>query len=184
MGGLSEVWGEINQAAGAAERLSELLEVQSKIKSPEHPAPLPEPPRGEIGFDDVVFAYPTRPAVSALNGISFEAKRGERLAIVGPSGAGKTTIFALLLRFYDPQAGTVTVDGVAVKDADLKALRSRFAIVPRSRRCSPTPSPAISPMAPARRAPPRSRRRRGRPSPMISSWRCRKATTPWSAKAA
>jgi len=131
MGGLSEVWGEINQAAGAAERLSELLAVQSRIKSPEHPEPLPEPPRGEIGFDDVVFAYPTRPTVSALNGISFQAKPGERLAIVGPSGAGKTTIFALLLRFYDPQAGKVAVDGVSVKEADLQALRSRFAIVPQ-----------------------------------------------------
>ncbi len=131
MGGLSEVWGEINQAAGAAERLSELLAVQSRIKSPEHPVPLPEPPRGEIGFDDVVFAYPSRPTVSALNGISFKAKPGERLAIVGPSGAGKTTIFALLLRFYDPQAGNVTVDGVSVREADLKALRSRFAIVPQ-----------------------------------------------------
>ncbi len=131
MGGLSEVWGEINQAAGAAERLSELLEVQSKIKSPEHPVPLPEPPRGEIGFHDVVFAYPTRPTVSALNGIFFKAKPGERLAIVGPSGAGKTTIFALLLRFYDPQAGKVTIDGVSVKEADLQALRSRFAIVPQ-----------------------------------------------------
>jgi ATP-binding cassette subfamily B protein len=131
MGGLSEVWGEINQAAGAAERLSELLEVQSKIKSPEHPVPLPEPPQGEIGFQDVVFAYPTRPEISALNGISFKAKPGERLAIVGPSGAGKTTIFALLLRFYDPQAGRVTVDGVSVREADLKALRQRFAIVPQ-----------------------------------------------------
>jgi len=131
MGGLSEVWGEINQAAGAAERLSELLAVQSRIKSPEHPVPLPEPPQGEIGFHDVVFAYPTRLTVSALNGISFKAKPGERLAIVGPSGAGKTTIFALLLRFYDPQAGKVTIDGVLVKEADLQALRSRFAIVPQ-----------------------------------------------------
>jgi len=131
MGGLSEVWGEINQAAGAAERLSELLAVQSKIVSPARPVPLPEPPRGEIGFDDVMFAYPTRPAVSALNGISFRVKPGERLAIVGPSGAGKTTIFALLLRFYDPQAGKVTIDGVAVNDADLQALRSRFAMVPQ-----------------------------------------------------
>lgn len=131
MGGLSEVWGEINQAAGAAERLSELLAVQSRIKSPEHPVPLPEPPRGEIGFHDVVFAYPTRPTVSALNAISFKAKSGERLAIVGPSGAGKTTIFALLLRFYDPQAGKVAIDGVSVKEADLQALRSRFAIVPQ-----------------------------------------------------
>ena len=131
MGGLSEVWGEVNQAAGSAERLSELLAVQSEIVSPAHPVPLPEPPRGEIGFRDVAFSYPTRPSISALDGISFGVKPGERVAIVGPSGAGKTTIFALLLRFYDPQAGKVSVDGVSVKEADLHALRSRFAIVPQ-----------------------------------------------------
>ena len=130
-GELSEVWGEINQAAGAAERLGELLAVQSAIKSPSQPVPLPEPPRGEIAFRDVTFHYPSRPAISALNGVSFRAKKGERVAIVGPSGAGKTTIFALLLRFYDPQKGTVSVDGVPVNQADLHALRSRFAIVPQ-----------------------------------------------------
>jgi ATP-binding cassette, subfamily B, bacterial len=130
-GELSEVWGEINQAAGAAERLGELLAVQSQIKSPPRPVPLPEPPRGEIAFRDVTFHYPSRPAISALNGVSFRAKSGERVAIVGPSGAGKTTIFALLLRFYDPQKGTVSVDGVLVNQADLHELRSRFAIVPQ-----------------------------------------------------
>ena len=130
-GELSEVWGEINQAAGAAERLGELLAVQSAIKSPPRPVPLPEPPRGEIAFRDVSFHYPSRPATSALNGVSFRAKSGERVAIVGPSGAGKTTIFALLLRFYDPQKGTVSVDGVPVNQADLHELRSRFAIVPQ-----------------------------------------------------
>jgi ATP-binding cassette subfamily B protein len=130
-GELSEVWGEINQAAGSAERLGELLAVQSAIKSPSQPVPLPEPPRGEIAFRDVTFHYPSRPAISALNGVSFRAKKGERVAIVGPSGAGKTTIFALLLRFYDPQKGTVSVDGVPVNQADLHALRSRFAIVPQ-----------------------------------------------------
>jgi ATP-binding cassette subfamily B protein len=130
-GELSEVWGEINQAAGAAERLGELLAVQSAIKSPSQPVPLPEPPRGEIAFRDVTFHYPSRPAISALNGVSFRAKKGERVAIVGPSGAGKTTIFALLLRFYDPQKGTVSVDGVPVNQADLHELRSRFAIVPQ-----------------------------------------------------
>jgi len=130
-GELSEVWGEINQAAGAAERLGELLAVQSAIKSPSQPVPLPEPPRGEIAFRDVTFHYPSRPAISALAGVSFRAKKGERVAIVGPSGAGKTTIFALLLRFYDPQKGTVSVDGVPVNQADLHALRSRFAIVPQ-----------------------------------------------------
>ena len=130
-GELSEVWGEINQAAGSAERLGELLAVQSAIKSPSQPVPLPEPPRGEIAFRDVTFHYPSRPAISALAGVSFGAKKGERVAIVGPSGAGKTTIFALLLRFYDPQKGTVSVDGVPVNQADLHALRSRFAIVPQ-----------------------------------------------------
>ena len=130
-GELSEVWGEINQAAGAAERLGELLAVQSAIKSPSQPVPLPEPPRGEIAFRDITFHYPSRPAISALAGVSFRAKKGERVAIVGPSGAGKTTIFALLLRFYDPQKGTVSVDGVPVSQADLHALRSRFAIVPQ-----------------------------------------------------
>jgi ATP-binding cassette, subfamily B, bacterial len=130
-GELSEVWGEINQAAGAAERLGELLAVQSAIKSPSQPVPLPEPPRGEIAFRDVTFHYPSRPAISALNGVSFRAKKGERVAIVGPSGAGKTTIFALLLRFYDPQKGTVAVDGVPVDQTDLHELRSRFAIVPQ-----------------------------------------------------
>jgi ATP-binding cassette subfamily B protein len=130
-GELSEVWGEINQAAGAAERLGELLAAQSEIKSPPRPVPLPKPPRGEIAFGDVTFHYPSRPAISALNGVSFRAKSGERVAIVGPSGAGKTTIFALLLRFYDPQKGTVSVDGVPVNQADLHELRSRFAIVPQ-----------------------------------------------------
>jgi len=130
-GELSEVWGEINQAAGSAERLGELLAVQSVIKSPSQPVPLREPPRGEIAFRDITFHYPSRPAISALAGVSFRAKKGERVAIVGPSGAGKTTIFALLLRFYDPQKGTVSVDGVPVSQADLHALRSRFAIVPQ-----------------------------------------------------
>jgi len=131
MGELSEVWGEINQAAGAAERLGELLAVQSEIESPTRPVVMPMPPRGEIAFRDVTFHYPSRPAISALNGVSFRVRPGERVAIVGPSGAGKTTIFALLLRFYDPQKGTVAVDGVPVNEVNLQDLRARFAIVPQ-----------------------------------------------------
>ncbi|MGH8733140.1 MAG: ATP-binding cassette domain-containing protein [Burkholderiales bacterium] len=131
VGGLSEVWGEVAQCMGAAERLSELLQVQSKIKSPRHPKALPEPPRGEIAFRDVSFSYPLRPETSALDRVRFQVAPGERVALVGPSGAGKTTIFALLLRFYDPDRGTVEVDGVAVNEAELAALRARFALVPQ-----------------------------------------------------
>ena len=131
VGELSEVWGEISQAAGAAERLSELLQVQSEIKSPAHPKALPTPPRGEIAFANVSFSYPLRPEANALDRVSFAVKPGERIALVGPSGAGKTTIFALLLRFYDADAGKVEIDGVAVDEADLAALRARFALVPQ-----------------------------------------------------
>jgi len=131
VGSLSEVWGEVAQAAGAAERLGELLEIQSEIKSPANPKAMPEPPRGEIDFRDVSFTYPLRPETSALDDVSFQVKPGERVALVGPSGAGKTTIFALLLRFYDTVSGRVEVDGIAVNEADLNALRSRFAVVPQ-----------------------------------------------------
>jgi ATP-binding cassette subfamily B protein len=131
VGSLSEVWGEVAQAAGAAERLGELLEVQSEIESPANPKAMPEPPRGEIAFRDVSFTYPLRPETSALDDVSFQVKPGERVALVGPSGAGKTTIFALLLRFYDTVSGRVEVDGVSVNEADLNALRSCFAVVPQ-----------------------------------------------------
>jgi ATP-binding cassette subfamily B protein len=131
LGQLSEVWGEISQAAGSAERLTELLAIEPAIKPPAAPVPLPTPPRGEVAFDDVRFAYPTRPQVSVLNGISFAVRAGERVAIVGPSGAGKSTVFHLLLRFYDPAAGAVTYDGVRTDAADPHALRSRIALVPQ-----------------------------------------------------
>ncbi|HUU67463.1 MAG TPA: ABC transporter transmembrane domain-containing protein [Methyloceanibacter sp.] len=131
VGSLSEVWGEVAQATGAAERLGELLSISSKIKSPNNPKALPEPPRGEIAFRDVSFTYPLRPETAALDDVSFRVKPGERVALVGPSGAGKTTIFALLLRFYDTVSGMVEIDGVAVNEADLHALRSRFAVVPQ-----------------------------------------------------
>jgi ATP-binding cassette, subfamily B, bacterial len=128
---LSEVWGELAQAAGAAERLLELLAARPEIKAPPRPRPLPVPPLGSIAFRDVRFFYPLRPAVSALNGVSFEVARGETVAIVGPSGAGKSTIFNLLLRFYDAQSGTVALDGLSVADVDPHALRQRIALVPQ-----------------------------------------------------
>jgi ATP-binding cassette, subfamily B, bacterial len=128
---LSEVWGEISQAAGASERLAELLQVEPSIRSPANPRPLPTPPVGEVVFDDVSFSYPSRSEKRALDGLSFSVTRGETVALVGPSGAGKTTIFHLLSRFYDPDTGTVSIDGVSVADADLDAVRQRIAVVPQ-----------------------------------------------------
>jgi len=128
---LSEVWGEISQAAGAAERLTELLAVEPEIRSPANPVALPQPARGDIQFSDVRFAYPTRPEIAALNGVTFHVKPGETVALVGPSGAGKSTIFSLILRFFDPTSGNVRVDGVRVLDADIDALRARMALVPQ-----------------------------------------------------
>ena len=128
---LSEVWGEISQAAGSAERLTELLAVEPEIRSPAKPVPLPEPARGAVQFNDVHFAYPTRPEIAALDSVTFHVEPGETVALVGPSGAGKTTIFNLLLRFFDPTSGDVRVDDVRVMDADLGALRARMALVPQ-----------------------------------------------------
>ena len=128
---LSEVWGEMAQAAGAAERLGELLQVEPDIRSPANPVPLPTPPRGEIEFKAVRFAYPDRAGEVVLNGVSFRVRPGETVALVGPSGAGKTTIFNLLLRFFDPVAGEVRIDGVRTSDADLAQLRTRTALVPQ-----------------------------------------------------
>jgi ATP-binding cassette, subfamily B, bacterial len=131
LGQLSEVWGELSQASGAAERLSELLAVAPEIKAAAHPVALPAPARGEVSFDGVRFAYPTRPEVSVLDGVSFHIAAGEKVAIVGPSGAGKSTIFHLLLRFYDVSDGTVAFDGVSVSEADPRELRGRTALVPQ-----------------------------------------------------
>jgi ATP-binding cassette subfamily B protein len=131
VGGLSEVWGDVAQSMGAAERLGELLEARSSITSPANPKPLPVPPRGEIAFRDVSFSYPLRPDASALDRVSFRVAPGERVALVGPSGAGKTTIFALLLRFYDADRGKVEVDGLGVGEVALDQLRARFALVPQ-----------------------------------------------------
>lgn len=131
MAALTEVWGDLQLAAGAAERLFELLGIEPEIAAPAHPLPLPSPPRGEVRFEDVQFAYPTRPEVGALAHFSFEARSGETVAIVGPSGAGKSTVLRILMRFYDPTAGRVTLDGVDLRDADPMAIRGRLALVPQ-----------------------------------------------------
>jgi ATP-binding cassette subfamily B protein len=131
LGSLSEIGGEVAQASGAAERLFEILAIRPAIAAPAHPLALPSPARGEVAFADVHFAYPTRPDVSALNGISFAVRPGEKIAIVGPSGAGKSTVFHLLLRYYDPIAGSVTFDGVALPRLDPADLRAHIALVPQ-----------------------------------------------------
>jgi ATP-binding cassette subfamily B protein len=131
LGQLSEVWGELSQAAGSAERLTELLAVEPQIRAPAHPVALPDRPRAEVAFEAVHFAYPARPDAEVLAGVTFQVKPGERVAIVGPSGAGKSTIFHLILRFYDPTAGAVTFDGVRLTDADPAELRAHIALVPQ-----------------------------------------------------
>lgn len=131
LGSLSEVWGELSQASGAAERLSELLDEVSPIAAPAIPVALPVPSQGEVEFADVRFAYPARPDKPSLNGLSFRVNAGETVAIVGPSGAGKSTVFSLILRFYDPQKGTVRFDGIDARTTDPEALRARAAIVPQ-----------------------------------------------------
>ncbi|HVY58460.1 MAG TPA: ABC transporter transmembrane domain-containing protein [Xanthobacteraceae bacterium] len=131
LGELSQVWGEISLAAGAAERLAELLAVEPTIASPAHPVPLPSPARGEVSFENVRFAYPTRPQNLVLDGVSLRVRAGEKIAIVGPSGAGKSTIFHLLLRYYDPLSGSVRFDGVRIAETDPYELRQRIALVPQ-----------------------------------------------------
>jgi ATP-binding cassette subfamily B protein len=131
LGQLSEVWGEVSAASGAAERLFEILRVKSQITAPLRPAALPQPARGDVGFENVSFAYPTRPDVLAIDNVSLAVKAGEKVAIVGPSGAGKSTLFHLLLRFYDPARGTISLDGVPVRSADPVDVRARIALVPQ-----------------------------------------------------
>lgn len=131
LGELVEVWGELSSAAGAAERLTEILALVPDIRSPDHPTPLPVPAKGEIAFKTVSFRYPSRPDAPALEDFSLNVSRGETIALVGPSGAGKTTLFNLLLRFYDATAGEVRVDGVRVSEAGLEDLRSRISLVPQ-----------------------------------------------------
>lgn len=131
LGELSQVWGEISQASGAAERLFEILKVVPQVKAPAHPVALPVPPRGEVAFEKVRFFYPSRPETAALDNVSLHVRPGEKVAIVGPSGAGKSTIFHLILRFYDPTSGRVTFDNVGIAQADPLQLRQRIALVPQ-----------------------------------------------------
>ncbi len=128
---LSQVWGEIAQGAGAAERLAELLQEAPTIAAPAAPVAMPEPSIGEVRFEDVRFAYPGAPDRTVLDGVDIVVSRGEKVALVGPSGAGKSTLFHLLLRYYDPKGGRVLIDGVDVKCADPTAVRDRIAIVPQ-----------------------------------------------------
>jgi len=131
VGAVSEVAGELQRAAGATERLLELLDTVPEIAAPASPFLLPEPSPATVALEQVTFAYPSRPNDPALRGLSLRVAPGERVALVGPSGAGKTTVFQLLLRFYDPQHGTVRVDGVDVRRTEPRAVRGRIALVPQ-----------------------------------------------------
>ncbi len=131
VGTLSEIWGDIQRAAGAAERIGDLLSTESEIRPPEHPILLPSPARGEVRFEDITFHYPAQPDRSALAGFNLQVVPGETVALVGPSGAGKTTVFQLLLRFYDPQSGCIRLDGVDLRAADPRDVRRRIGLVPQ-----------------------------------------------------
>ena len=126
---MSELWGELQRAGGAADRLRELLDERPTIAAPAHPALLTARPEGRVAFESVTFRYPTRPDHAALDGFSLEVEPGETVALVGPSGAGKTTVLQLLLRFYDPQSGLVRLDGLDIATLDPAALRARLGIV-------------------------------------------------------
>jgi ATP-binding cassette subfamily B protein len=129
MAQIGEVMGDVQKAAGAMERIEELLQARPGIAAPARPTVMPLPARGEIAFENVTFAYPGRPDLTALHDFTLTVRPGERVALVGPSGAGKSTVLRLLLRFYDPQSGQVLVDGVNIADADPQAVRARMALV-------------------------------------------------------
>jgi ATP-binding cassette subfamily B protein len=130
-GTVSEVWGDLQRAAGATERLMELLATQPLVAAPANAAALPVPAQGRVAFQDVTFAYPSRPDTPALAHFTLDIATGEHVALVGPSGAGKSTVLQLLLRFYDPQGGSVRIDGVDLREAEPLALRKRLALVPQ-----------------------------------------------------
>ena len=131
VGAIAEVIGDLQRAAGAAERLLELLAVEPEIRAPADPVPLPDPPEGRVAFEQATFRYPSRPDRPALDRFSLAVAPGETVALVGPSGAGKTTVFQLILRFYDPESGAVRIDGVDARRADPVDLRRRIAVVPQ-----------------------------------------------------
>ena len=131
LGALTEVYGDLLRGAGAASRLAELLEARPDIAAPARPERLPTPARGSLSFRNVTFRYPARPETAALRDFTLEIEPGETVAIVGPSGAGKSTIFQLVERFYDPQGGTIRIDGVPLTSADPAEIRSRIALVPQ-----------------------------------------------------
>lgn len=131
VGALSEIWGELQRAAGATERLVEILTAEDPVADPAAPLALPRPVRGEIALQDVVFRYPARPETSALDGVSLQVAPGETVALVGPSGAGKSTVLHLLMRFYDPQAGRITLDGIDLRDMARADFRRALALVPQ-----------------------------------------------------
>ncbi|MFP1643929.1 ABC transporter transmembrane domain-containing protein [Pontitalea aquivivens] len=131
VGALSEIWGELQRAAGATERLVELLGAGDTVRDPAHPLPLPMPAKGAIGFEDVTFHYPSRPDVSALDHVSLSIAPGETVALVGPSGAGKTTVIQLIQRFWDPETGRVTIDGHDLRDMARADFRRAIALVPQ-----------------------------------------------------
>jgi ATP-binding cassette subfamily B protein len=129
--GLSEIWGEVQRAAGATERLVELLNAHPDIDAPAQPVPLPAPGKGQIVFEDLTFNYPSRPEQPALQGFSLQVQPGETVALVGPSGAGKSTVFQLLLRFYHPRSGRILLDGIDIANVMPDELRTRIGIVPQ-----------------------------------------------------
>jgi ATP-binding cassette subfamily B protein len=129
--GLSEVWGDVLRAAGAMERIGELLAERADIVDPAQPTALPRPMHGALRFDGVTFHYPTRPDTAALHDFTLDIQPGETVALVGPSGAGKSTVFAMLLRFYDPQSGRISIDGIDLRAASLADLRGTIALVPQ-----------------------------------------------------
>ncbi|MBQ0751129.1 MAG: ATP-binding cassette domain-containing protein, partial [Roseovarius sp.] len=128
---LSEIWGELQRAAGATERLVELLQAEDPVRDPARPMAVPRPVRGEIAFEDVQFAYPSRPGIPALDHVTLTIRPGETVALVGPSGAGKTSVIQLIQRFYDPDAGRITLDGVSLADMARHEFRRDLALVPQ-----------------------------------------------------